>query len=279
MSPTYVHIVSRGAHGEVGNNIYERLREAHREVWFGSDGSGLMKSTLIRSSFFTEEQRKRWDSVGHRAAREDLTTSMDLFAAGCLYGHGPLLSRLPTDPAALTAQLESGHRLTLHRIGELMGEAVVPDALGRALYQVASELPGAEVLRAATDELGRNGHGLARDERGERVELIFAPDSPELLGNRSVLIDPDANYAPPGAVVGWTSYVSREVVDSLPPGTPPIPGPPCRPPGSGRGTLIEPWFLLSTGYFTDLAPQLESWLTNGVITKAQYDALKEQSES
>ena len=61
--------------------------------------------------------------------------------------------------------------------------------------------------------------------------------------------------------------------------TPPIPGPPCRPPGSGRGTLIEPGFLLSTGYFTDLAPHLQNWLTNGVITKAQYDALKEQSES
>jgi hypothetical protein len=279
MSPTYVHIVSRGAHGEIGDNIYERLREAHREVWFGSDGSGLMKSTLIRSSFFAEEQRKRWERGRYRVAREDLTTSVDLFAAGCLYGHGPLLSKLPTDPAALAAKLNSGRRLTLHRIGELMGEAVVPDALGRALYQVASELPGAEVLATATDELGRIGHGIARDERGERVELIFAPDGPELLGTRSVLVDPDANYAPLGAVVGWTSYVSREVVDSFPPGTPPIPGPPCRPPGSGRGTLIEPGFLLSTGYFTDLAPHLENWLTNGVITKAQYDALKEQSES
>lgn len=278
VSATYVHIVSRGAHGEIGDNIYERLREAHREVWFGSDGSGLMKSTLIRSSLFTAEQRNRWESVRDRVAREDLTPSIDLFAAGCLYGHGPLLSRLPTDPAALAAKLERERRLTLRRIGELMGEAVVLDALGRALYQVASELPGAEVLATATDELGRNGHGIARDERGERVELIFAPDA-ELLGTRSVLVDPDVDYAPVGAVVGWTSYVSREVVDSLPPGTPPVPRPPCCPPGSGRATLIEPGFLLSTGYFTDLAPHLENWLTSGVITKAQYDALKAQSES
>ena len=277
MTPTYVHIVSRGAYGEIGDNIYERLREAHREVWFGSDGSGLMKSALIRSSFFTDEQRKRWDSVRHRVAREDRTTSVDLFAAGCLYGHGPLLSKLPTDPAALAAKLDSERRLTLRRIGELMGEAVVPNALGGALYQVASELPGAEVLATATDELRRNGHGIARDEHGERVELIFTRDSPELLGKRSVLVDPGANYAPLGAVVGWTSYLSREVVDSLPPGIPPIPEPPCRPPGSGRGTLIEPGFLLSTGYFTDIAAHLENWLTNGVITEAQYNALKEQS--
>jgi hypothetical protein len=100
VSATYVHIVSRGAHGEIVNHIYERLREAHREVWFGSDGSGLMKSTFIRSSWFTEEQRRRWESVPNLAAREDPATFMDLFAAGCLFGHGPLLSKLPTDPAA-----------------------------------------------------------------------------------------------------------------------------------------------------------------------------------
>jgi hypothetical protein len=276
VSPTYEHIVSRGAHGEIGNNVYQRLREAHREVWFGSDGSGLMKSTLIGSSFFTEEQRKRWESAGHPAARESLTPSLDLFAAGCLQGHGPMLSKLPTNPAALAAELETRRKLTLHRIGELMGEALVPDALGRTLHHVATQLSGAEVLATATDELGRTGHGIARDERGQRVELIFEPDSFELLGNREVLVDPDADFAPAGAVVGWTSYLSREVVDSLPDGTPPVPGPPCRPPGSGRATLIEQGFLLSTGYFTDLAPHLENWLADGVITKAQYDALKDR---
>jgi hypothetical protein len=276
VSPTYEHIVSRGAHGEIGNNVYQRLREAHREVWFGSDGSGLMKSTLIGSSFFTDEQRERWESAGHPAAREDLTPSLDLFAAGCLPGHGPMLSKLPTNPAALAAELETRRKLTLHRIGELMGEALVPDALGRTLHQVATQLPGAEVLATAIDELGRTGHGIARDERGQRVELIFDPDSFELLGNREVLVDPDADFAPSGALVGWTSYLSREVVDSLPDGTPPVPGPPCRPPGSGRATLIEQGLLLSTGYFRDLAPHLENWLADGVITKAQYDALKDR---
>jgi hypothetical protein len=254
--------------------VYERLREAHREVWFGSDGSGLIRGTLIGSRFFTEERRTRWESAGHRAAREDRTPSVDLFAAGCLHGHGPLLSKLSTDPAALATELGDRRKLTLHRIGELMGEALVSDALGRALHQVAAQLPGAEMLTIATDELGRRGHGITRVEHGSRVELIFEPDSFELMGNREILVDRDADFAPRGAVIGWTSYVSREVVDSLPEGTPPVPGPPCCPPGSGRGTVIEPGFLLSTGYFTDLAPHLENWRANGVINEAQYDALK-----
>ena len=274
MSPTYEHIVSRGAHGEFVNGVYERLREADREVWFGSDGSGLMTEAWIRSTFFTEDQRKAWQTAQHRASREDPTPSMDLFAPGCLPGHGPMLSTLPVDPSALASTLEARRMMTLHSIGDLIGEALVPDRLLRALHHIAAGLAGAEVLSSAIDEIGRTGHGIARVEQGRRVELIFDPGSFALLGSREVLVDPDADYARPGALVGWTSYLSREIVDSLPDGTPPAPGPPCSPPGSGRGTVIERGFSLSTGYFTDLAPHLEDWRANGVITAAQYDALK-----
>ena len=277
MSPAYEHIVSRGAHGEIVNGVYERLREANREVWFGSDGSGLMTETWISSGFFTEEQRKAWPTAQHRAAREDPTPSMSLFAPGCLPGHGPMLSKLPVDTSALASKLEARRMLTLHGIGDLIGEALVPDLLLRRLYEIATQLPAAEVLATATDEIGRNGHGIARLEHGERVELIFDLDSFELLGSREVLVDPDADYARPGALVGWTSYLSRETVDSLPEGTPSGPGPPCSPSGGGRGTVIEPGFSLSTGYFTDLAPHLENWCADGVITTAQYDKLKDET--
>jgi hypothetical protein len=267
--------VSRGAYGEIVNGVYERLREADREVWFGSDGSGLMTETWLRSSFFTEEQRQRWKTAQRRAVREDPTPSLDLFAAGCLPGHGPLLSKLPVKSSALATELEARRMLTLRGIGGLIGEALVPDVLRRALHHIAARLPGAEVLTTATDELGRTGHGIARVERGTRYELIFDPDSFELSGSRVVLVD-DADYAPRGALVGWTAYLSREIVDCLPQGTPPVPGPPCDPSGSGRGTTIEPGFSLSTGYYTELAPHLEDWLANGVITTSQYDTLKDQ---
>jgi len=160
VSPTYEHIVSRAAHGEFVNGVYERLRQANREVWFGSDGSGLMTETWIRSSFFTEEQRKAWQTVRHRAAREDPTPSMDLFAAGCLPGHGPMLSKLPVDASALASQLEAQRMLTLHGIAGLIGEALVPDLLLRVLHHVAARLPGAG---GACDRHRRNRTGRPRD--------------------------------------------------------------------------------------------------------------------
>ena len=224
MSPTYEHIVSRGAHGEIVNNVYERLREADREVWFGSDGSGLIIETWRRSSFFTEEQQRRWKTVEHRAAREDPCPSVDPFAAGRLHGQGPMLAKLPVDTSALAATLEAQRMLNLYSIGDLMGEALVPDVLLRALGRVAARLPGVEVLATATDQLGRIGQRVARLEHGRRVELIFDPDSLELLGSREVLVDPDAGYAPPGTLVGWTSYLSREIVNSLPTRTSPVAG-------------------------------------------------------
>ena len=135
-------------------------------------------------------------------------------------------------------------------------------------------MSGAEVMDGAVDELGRSGLGIARVEHGHREELIFDPDSRELLARRRVLVDAEAGYAPPGATVGWTCYLARELVDGLPEGTPPVPGPPCSPPGAGRATLIERGFLLGTSYFTDLAPHLEEWHAQGVITDAQYRSLK-----
>jgi hypothetical protein len=275
--PSFEYIESRGAHGEFGNGVFLRLVEARREIWIGSDGSGLIKSARIGWSFFTDEQRSRWESAGYPPAVEDLSATLDVFAPGCLSGHRPLLATLPTDRVELSSALAARRKLSVHRIGELMGEALVGFELREALYRAAAELPGADVLASARDELGRSGPGIARVERGIREELIFDPDSRELLGRRQVLVDPAAGYAPPGAVVGWTSYVSRELVATLPEGAPPVPGRPCSPPGSGRGTVIDRGLSLSTGYFTDLAPEVEQWHATGVITDAQYEALKSRT--
>ena len=68
-----------------------------------------------------------------------------LFATGRLRGHGPRLSKLPTEPAELAAELRIKRELTLPGIAQLMGEALVPDGLREALYQVAAGLPGAKV--------------------------------------------------------------------------------------------------------------------------------------
>jgi hypothetical protein len=197
--------------------------EAGREIWFGSDGSRLIKTTRIGWSFFTDEQRARWEATDHPPASESLQPMFDAFGSGGLSGpKGRRLAKLPTDPAELAADLEATRQLTLFGIAGLMGEALVPGRLRRALYEVAAGLPGAEVVATSTDELGRTGHGIARVEpmlrnrSGWRIELTFDRDSFELLGYRYVLVHDEPGFAPAGALVGWTSYLRREIVDALP---------------------------------------------------------------
>jgi hypothetical protein len=271
----YEYVDSFACYGEIGNNVFDRLAESRREVWFGDDGSGLIRSQHIRSLFFTDEQRLRWESMPNRSAREATEPSLDLFAAGCFHGPRKELSRLPTGRGELEDYLRARRQLTLNGIHQLCGEALVPSGVRQVFVDLAADLPDAWILSDAADQLGRPGFGVARVERNYREELIFSPDTRELLGYRQVLVAPDVAYgAPVDAVIGWTSYANRQLVDALPAGTPPVPRPPCAPPGSGRGTVIRPRFMLGTGYFTDLKPHLDQWLADGVITKADHEALQ-----
>lgn len=271
----YEYIDSLTCYGEIGNNVFHRLVESRREVWFGDDGSGLIKSQHIRSLFFTEEQRLRWESMPNRPAREATEPSLDLFAAGCFHGPREELSRLPTGDRELEDYLRARGRVTLNDIHQLCGEALVPSGLREGFVDLAAGLPDAWILDDAADQLGRPGFGVARIERNYREELIFGPHTREVLGYRQVLVAPDVeDGAPVDAVIGWTSYASRQLVDSLPAGIPPVPQPPCAPRGSGRGTVIRPGLMLGTGYFTDLKPHLDQWLADGVITKADHEALQ-----
>lgn len=143
MARDYEYIDSLACYGEFGNNVFDRLAASRREVWFGDDGSGLIRSQHIRSRFFTDQQRLRWESLPTRRAREAVGPSLDLFAAGCFHGPRRELSHLPSDRAELESYLQSRRQLTLHGIHQLIGEALVPTAQRHLLFDLATELPDA----------------------------------------------------------------------------------------------------------------------------------------
>jgi hypothetical protein len=269
----YVYVESRGAHGHHAVGSFDAFVEKRREIWIGSDCSGMIRETSGPVSFFTPDGEARWRAAGS----PDLEGSgLDLFAPGCIGAPRSELAQLPLDPTRLAGELSRRVPLTLRRVYNLLGESLVDRALCQAFYDVASRLDGVEVLGETTDQTGRVGLGLARVERGERVEVIFDSDASELLAYQLFLTDASHGYAPVGTLVSWAAFIHRELVESLPTGTPPVPGPPCSPAGGGRGTLIERDFLLGTGYFEELEPQLEEWRAAGVITAAQYRAVRDR---
>jgi len=265
----YEYIESRGAHGHHAVGVFDAFVGSQREIWIGSDGSGLIRSTSGPVSFFTEQGRARWEAAGSPQLAHG--PGIDLFAPDCLSGSRARRASLPRDSAGLEAALNARSPLTLKAVQGLLGEAVVDAEFCMALYRIARRLAGVQVIDSIADQLGRRGHGLAHVNNGGRIELIFDSDSSELLAYQRFLVEPQ-DFAPAGTLHSWSAYLSRRVVDHLPAEIPPIPRLPCVPPGSGRGFFIRPGFHVSTGYVTDPLPQFTELRTQGVITNAEYES-------
>jgi hypothetical protein len=211
-----------------------------RASWIGVDGSGRILNTASSVTFPTEEDRATWIAAG----------SPDLCADVCQgrtdsepFGPGELIysndNDLPTDPEELLELIESreliggphGDWETFAIIGDLLRETSLQPEERAALYQVAAELPGVELLGRVVDGAGRPGVAVAytrtNTDAPSRHELIFDPRTAELLGENEVLTEDstvDVESGGPGAIYGSvgpagtlaysTTYLVSGVVNS-----------------------------------------------------------------
>ncbi len=102
-------------------------------------------------------------------------------------------------------------------IGDLLRETYAPPAVRSALYQAAAKIPGAKYDGAVKDAAGRPGLAVAYTHAGLRHELIFDPNTSQLLGEQYVVVDPTEAelHASPGTVVGYAVYLASGVVRSV----------------------------------------------------------------
>jgi hypothetical protein len=197
--------------------FYEQVT---REAWIGPDGSGRIRERDGTPRFVTSADRDAWLSAGKPALTGDRNTD-ETFRRGGLHYFD--LSKLPTDPHALESLVENrtieggppGDAETFTILGDLLRETYAPPGVRSALYTIASELPGVQLVGPTDDHLGRRGTAVAYVSQGLRHELIFDPRTAALLGEQTTVSDPSqVRSLPAGAVVEWTSYLSSGVVDS-----------------------------------------------------------------
>lgn len=196
------------------------------ENWLGSDGSGRTIETSGEVSFPTAEDRAAWEGAG----------SPDLVALVGENGDHHIdpggqyfldLSSLPTDPEQLQTIIEerrivggdSADWVTFQIIGEMLQGTYASPALRAALYEVAANLPGVEYVGHVTDGVGRDGLAVAYPHSGIRDEMIFDPNTAQLLGRSSVLENPDEAEVlvgpdtAPGTVIAYAGDAGT-IVDS-----------------------------------------------------------------
>jgi hypothetical protein len=215
-------LYTRSIDAYLGTSVYGRdlsfsVLEPHvRETWLGPRG-GLLRVRTGIPRFVSARDREGWVAAGRpRLARNEQTEVR-------LPPTEPI--DLPSDAGALYSKLKgaaggSGRRLheqMFTLIGDALRETASSPGQRAALYEVASRLPGIQLIGEMTDPAGRRGLAVAMDDRPNRVRhtLIFDPKTAVLLSEKQTALPGNAFGYPDGTVIGHATYVESRVVSAL----------------------------------------------------------------
>ncbi|MEA2580111.1 MAG: hypothetical protein QOE83_1003 [Actinomycetota bacterium] len=186
------------------------------QTWIAADGSGYRQTTVGAVRFASEQDRAAWVTDG----KPPLPAPGDVRTERYSPADAPWFdaSSLPSDANRLEASLRADPSLTndgqiYDQIGTYLAQGDSRPLVRAALFEVASRLDGIQLLGTKDDPRGRPGTALAIDTNGERVELIFDPNSSQLLAINTYDLLPDDSVGP---ITSWAAFEPTQVVDTAP---------------------------------------------------------------
>ena len=231
-------------------NALPALVPTTKEVWTAAEGTTRVREVLGRIEFLSSAGQSRWEEAGspppfeydpseHHVDRDSSGRLVKEFPSHDWRGRHAFanvtkLSRLPTEPEALRLAIENrpsgssavdpsparSHRggVTAERLMEILSEPITSQALRAAALGALAEIPGIATRHGVTDVAGRRGDALAWvRERGFGRELIFDPDTSEVLAQAEMIFGPSATgeYGVPARTpYRETAYLGSKMVES-----------------------------------------------------------------
>jgi hypothetical protein len=210
---------------------YSYLYTKRREIWLSVDRGGLLRDSQVGPPrWLTPRDRENWIRAGRQdASGQDGSDEMPMGAIHQYYigdekfTTAQLLAYDPT-PQELFDRLRSrvGDRgqspdgEVFVEIADALREAPQTPRLRATLYRALALVPGVQLLGNVHDRLGREAIGVAFTEHtGMRQELLFDPQTAEVLNERQVVVDRVQGLsAPVGAAVEDIVYTRRAVTDA-----------------------------------------------------------------
>jgi len=204
------------------------------QSWYRADGAGR-DATVDANDFFTPADRQTFiQQMGHTPP--DIAPSDKTYAAGDYPTDTGDISYLSTDPATLLTQLQDrsaptgrspepsmsdspGQPLPAQlavwfAIQDLINRPNATPALKAALFEVAKQLPGIDVVQNSIDPVGRPGILLRLQVQGTHEEYWFDPSSEQLLAWRTTIETDAFPQYPKGTVDGIEIVTASGVTDS-----------------------------------------------------------------
>jgi hypothetical protein len=209
-----------GTHGR-----YSVLLNRVHEHWIALDGSGRVRQTVGEHTFPSDADRERWELAGR--------PQLNIWNNDRSYGPGEMpdyeLAKLSTDGGALRKELlrrygnDRGEQVSLFvAIGDLLRGTSASPALRSALYRLAADISGVDLLGSTTDHRGRPGVAVAMtsDYGGVKTRntMIFDPDDGTLLEEQELILERVRwSPTPPPLLSSVATHVESTTVDTVPP--------------------------------------------------------------
>lgn len=109
---------------------------------------------------------------------------------------------------------DSWHKV-FHIVQGIVMNHVVPPQTRATLFEATAQIPGITVVQnAKLPVTGERGVAVAFAHSGDREELVFDPETYELLGSRTVALEDTESYGA-GTVLGSTAILEKGFVDEL----------------------------------------------------------------
>ena len=204
----------------ITGSSYTIVSRLHIRTWIARDGAMFRSTEVLSSRFANEADRHVWEEKGGSPIPQPGEIREEKLGPG--QGFWVDLESLPADPLALLSRLRSGSVAprapgddqVYLLIGELLAQGDGRPEVRAALFRAAARLEGVELVGGLADPLGRGGIALAMDAGSLRTQLIFDPETAELLAIELHDIGPDGSAAEEPR--SWSAFRTAMVVDASP---------------------------------------------------------------
>ena len=194
-----------------------------RRIWTSLERPGRLTENALSARYpaAPEKRADRFTAAPPVPAPDRLDPRAAYQLGGLKLTRRQLLD-FPTDPATIYSRVRDADdspatpAAMFDQLGDALRESPAPPALRADLYRALALVPGIELLGPRSDSRERAGTAVAFTAGGRRGELIFDPETGDMLAEQTVITDPRQARLPlaAGTVIDETVYLRRAVTDT-----------------------------------------------------------------